>query len=505
MTRLGGPLRAKTARTQGDDDARCSLSSRVARSCTPLLLLLGSCSLMPRELNLTPLWFHRLDEHGELLEADALWPVVHYERHGNGADDFRIRPLYRRVTDPPQQAVEHQFLWPLGRVRTDATETYQRLWPLWSWRDREDENGKRDLDWYAIFPLLWGGWHEDGLENYFAFLPFYADIPQFVTYDRFQSILFPLYVRVDKEGHRHTLLLWPFIGFSDCAEGMHHWFRVFPFYGHDIDEGRHDRRFALWPFFGWGIENEDSAVREPVRSFWFWPIFGRKWSREVSGVSVLWPLFERVEDEGRFTRVNVLWPLFHWYEAPYDQNLRQWWLWPFLGHAHSDDQDNWSFLWPLIWWRTYDDPEVTTDQEWALPFFWHVRQRFDTEQAEDHLKLWPFAHRTTLRDEHGASIRGEWSVLSPIPWRDGNAYGVEEAYGFLWQVANGRQRAPEDRSIDVLGRAFTKRSRGESTTASMPFLFSYESDSSGAQLRLFHLLPIQVAGPSRPADAEASR
>jgi hypothetical protein len=494
-----------TARGHGDDDARGSWSPRVARSCAPLLLLLSGCSLMPRELNLAPLWFHRLDENREVLEADALWPVFHYERGNDGSDDFRVRPFYRRITDPPNEAVEHQFLWPLGRVRTDATESYQRLFPIWSWRDRENDEGQREIDWYAVFPLLWGGWHEQGRETYFAFLPFYADIPQFLTYDRFRSVLFPLFVRVDKEGHRHTLWIWPFIGYSDCAEGLHSWFRVFPLYGHDVDEGRHDRRFAMWPFFAWGVENEDSTVREPVRSFWFWPLFGRKWSREVSGVSVLWPLFERIEDEGRFTRVNVLWPLYHSYEAPYDQNLVQWWVWPFVGRARSDDQDNWSFLWPLIWWRTYDDPEVTTDQEWALPFFWHVRQNFDTEESEDHLKLWPAAHRTVRRDAQGAAVSGDWSVLSPIPWRDGNAYGVEEAYGFLWQICNGRQRAADDHATDALGRLFTRRARNGVTTASVPFLFHYESDASGSMLRLFHFLPIPLSGPAEPAPTETAR
>lgn len=452
--------------------------------------------MLPSELNLAPIWFHRLDESGAVLEADALWPVVHYERGVDGSDDFRLRPLYRRVTDPPNGAVEHQFLWPLGRARSDAGESYNRVWPIWSWRARENEEGQREVDWYAIFPLLWGGWHEQGRETYFAFLPLYADIPQFATYDRFRSVLFPLWVRLDKEGHRHTLWLWPFVGYSDCAEGMHSWFRVFPLYGHDIDETRHERRFALWPIFAWGVENQDSSVREPVRYFWAWPLFGSKWSKEVSGLSLLWPVYERVSDQGRFTRVNVLWPFFHWYEAPYDQNLTQWWVWPIAGHALSDDQDNWSFLWPLVWWRTYDDPDVKTEQQWALPLFWHVRQQFEDGFDEDFVKFWPFAHRTALKDEAGKSVRGDWSLLSPIPWRDGNAYGVEEAYGFLWQFAKGTRRAADDRAIDVLGRAFTRRSRGQRTTASVPFLFNYESDESGAVLRLFQFLPIPLRGPS---------
>ncbi len=501
MMRLGGSSRPKRVAVRGG-------GAWLRRASALSSLLLTGCALMPAELNLTPLWFHRLDEHGELLEMDALWPIVHYERTPEGGDDFRIRPLYRRVTEPEAEVVEHQFLWPLGRVRSDPQESSQRLFPLWSWRSRENQDGQRDVDWYALFPLLWGGGNERGDEDYFAFLPFYADIPQFLAYDRFRAFLFPCYVALDKEGHHHTLLLWPLIGFSDCAEGGHDWFRVLPFYGHDIDPGRHDRRFLLWPFFSWGTENQDAA--DPMSTFWFWPFFGIKSARESGGLAVLWPMFE----ENWFTkeapdrpsthafRLNVLWPLFHYFESSIEDHLTQWWLWPFVGHAHSDDQDSWSFLWPLIWWRRYDDPGSHTAQEWVLPLFWHVRQDFTDGSSDDFAKLWPFVHRTVHRDAEGRRTGGDWSLLSPMPWRNLNGLGYEESYGFLWQLAVGRQRAADDHSVDVLGRAYTRRTRGDRTTASVPFLFNYESDRSGAVLRLFQVLPIGLGGSDSTVETD---
>ena len=104
------------------------------------LVLTAGCSLMPRELNLTPLWFHRLDAEGELLEWDAAWPLLHYERTPEGGDDFRVRPLYRRVTQPVDElpadsSVEHQFLWPLGRVQSYPDQTHARVFPLFSYRE----------------------------------------------------------------------------------------------------------------------------------------------------------------------------------------------------------------------------------------------------------------------------------------------------------------------------------------------------------------------------------
>src|SRR5687767_12553133 len=76
--------------------AACTLRATAAAAC----LLLAGCALLPAELNLSPLWYHRCDEDGEPLEWDLLWPIFHYERTPQGGDDFRIRPLYRRFTEP---------------------------------------------------------------------------------------------------------------------------------------------------------------------------------------------------------------------------------------------------------------------------------------------------------------------------------------------------------------------------------------------------------------------
>ena len=464
----------------------------------------AGCSLMPRELNLTPLWFHRLDENGDLLECDALWPIVHYERTPAGGDDFRIRPLYRRVTEPAEQneaqggegaAVEHKFLVPFGRVRSDAGETSQRLWPLWGWRAHRNEVGERDVDWYLLFPLLWGGGSASGREDYFAFFPFYADIPQFLSYDRFQAILFPLYLRLDKEGHRHRMFLWPLIGTSSCAENGHRRFHIYPFYGHDIDPGRHDRRFLLWPFIAWSTTLQETD--HPVETRWFWPFVGWRSGREVGGWSFFWPFFSHTWKQDHFTSLHLFWPLFHYYSNRARDNVTVWWLWPFFSRTKSDDQDAWGALWPLIWFRTYDDPDGRTNQQWVLPFFWHIGIEHDSGEGEDHTKVWPLWHRTVQTDADSQVVKADWSLLSPLPVRGSSAAGIAETYGFLWEVATSRQRGPDDHALDVLGRVFTRRERNGSLTSSMPFLFNYERDVTGKKtLRLFQILPIPLGGGS---------
>lgn len=481
--------------------ARTSQLLVVVLLCT----MSGACSLMPRELNLTPFWFHRMDAEGNLLEWDAAWPIVHYEQTPEGGHDFRIRPFYRRVSDPspelPEDAsTDHQFLWPFGRVQTYPEQTHARLFPLASWREALDENGECETDWYLLFPFLWGGSSEDGEEDYFAFLPFYADIPEFLSYRRFRTILFPLWMGLEKNDHYHQLVLWPLIGWSDCAEGTHSWFRVLPFYAHDIEQGRHERRSILWPLFSWSDENLD-ARSGPVQSFFFWPLLGWRTGPEVYGWTALWPLFSGTAKRDHFFVLNVLWPIYRYYWNRVEDNVTAWWVWPLFSRVISDDQDSWSALWPLIWWQHYRDPEGTHDSQWLLPFFWRIAKDNEDGSKERHVKVWPLAHSTFKVDQTGKTLSSDWSLLSPLIGHKGLMYGMQEAYGFLWEIARGVQRTPDDSAVDVLGRIYTHRSRQDGTTASMPFLFNYEQDKAGERtLRLFQFLPIPLGSSPRQAE-----
>ncbi|MFM1873001.1 MAG: hypothetical protein RL398_2423 [Planctomycetota bacterium] len=475
---------------------------------TLLAGLCSGCSALPREVNLSPLWFHRTDEAGEVLEYDLLWPIVHYERTAAGGDDFRIRPLWRRVTEPQSEAeapdtgaIEHQFLWPLGQYREDREEKRHRLWPLWNYRSRLNEEGERDIDWYALFPFVWGGSGGGGREDYFAVLPFYADIPQFMTYDRFRTVLFPLWVRVDKDGHRHNLALWPLIGWSSCAEGNHSWFRVLPFYGHDIEKGRYDRRFAMWPIFAWSDENLD--YEDPVHTVWIWPLFGWRTGRSSGGWMALWPLFQHAWKTDHFSRLTILWPFFQYYWNRAEDNVTSWWLWPFVGHAKSDDQNSWSIAWPLVWWREYEDTGSRLDQQWVLPFFWRVGKELEDDSREDFVKIWPLFHSVTRVDRDGGVKNDEFSMLSPWPFRGENAAGIAENWGWLWELFTTKRRAETDTAIDTAARLFTLRRQDDTVTASVPFLGSYERASDGNRtLRLLQFLPIPLGGG---ATAEAKQ
>ncbi|MCC6669736.1 MAG: hypothetical protein IT458_01655 [Planctomycetes bacterium] len=469
--------------------------SRRLRTAFGLALLgplFGACAL-PAELNLSPLYRHRLAEDGSVLEMDVLWPVFHFERTPAGGTDFRIRPLYRHVSEATGS--EDQFLWPLGRVRDDESGRLARLFPLWSYQESWNELGMRDRDWYFLFPFFWGGAREDGKEDYFAFLPFYADIPEFLTYDRFRTVLFPLHVHLEKDSLTSDLFLWPLIGWgSGPRPDDPYWHRVLPFYGVSVAEGRYHRYSVLWPFLNWGTERIE--FDDPTEVFHLWPLYGYERSAKVDSWTVLWPLFQEIYVEGRTHKLDAPWPLVRINRDTAEFTpIDQYWVWPFVARTETLQQRTTSYLWPFVWFREYDNPDDYVEETWVVPFYWRVHREGKDLRREDFVRWWPFYHRFDAFDGSG-----DWGLISPWPYRESNAYGVDEAYGWLWSLLRGRSRGPDDHAVDAFAHLWSSRQRGKRTWSSVPFLFGYEGDDAGGTLRLLNLLPIPVgAGPKEAA------
>jgi hypothetical protein len=472
---------------------RCAMvASRVGLRILVLVIAVApllSCALLPDELNLSPIYRHRRSSGGELLELDVAWPFLHFERTSTGGSDWRLRPLYRYVQESSRG--EHQFLWPLGRVVHDGEEVDGRLFPLWTYRSRTNDEGKREVDWAAPYPLpilpfLAGGRQEDG-PSYFAVYPLYADIPGYLTYDRYLAILFPLYAGTVKgDLFAHTFLFW-LAGYGGRrAEGGLRWNRFLPFWAYLSEPGVRWAYAVLWPVLTGGTERLDTD--DPVARWMLWPLVGWQRSRsgKTHGWSFAWPFFQELVVEGAYYRLDFLWPLIRYHEDRV-RAFTQWWVWPFVSKTVGPHQRSWSFLWPIVWSRRFQDPGREQSQLWVLPFYWASRTEYGEGERDDFVKVWPVVHHSSWRDG-----RSDWSILSPWPWREGNAYGVEELYGFLWTLAAGKRWRDGDSSFRLAADVFTARERDGRTYWSVPWVLSYVGDEGGGRLRLFQFLPIRI-------------
>ena len=175
--------------------------------------------------------------------------------------------------------------------------------------------------------------------------------------------------------------------------------------------------------------------------------------------------------------------------------------WPLIARTISNDQWAWNFLWPLIWIRHYQDPTATTDQTRVIPFYWNSYTKRDDGSGSEFDQVWPLYRRTSKHDGE-QPIEGEWHSLAIWPWQLGNATGVREMYGWMWTLAQGKRRAADDDSTELIANLYTTRKRGSRRQTSVPFLFSYDGDDQDGTLRLFQLIPIPWGGTGKPVAEE---
>ena len=459
------------------------------------MALTTGCGILPSEFNLSPFYRHRMDRDGSVREMDVLWPVFHYRKTEDEGWEFRVRPFYRYVAEGPEtEATEHQFLWPFGRVRHADGETRSRLWPVWRYHNRENQNGQRETDWNVLL-LIWGGSSEAGDEDYFGVFPFYLDIPNFLTYDRFRVILFPLYVGLEKADSTAHQVLWPFIGWGGNESGSKSWHRVLPFYGVNIDTERFERYTALWPFVHWG--HERLGTDDPVSRFFLFPLVGWQNSEKLSAWTFLWPFFQEIDEGDRHYKLDLLWPVYRQRELHTDsRDIEQWWLWPFVGHVQTRTRDAWSYLWPLIWTSQNEDHAGLEKQTAVLPFYWSNSHERPDGTIETFDKYWPLFHAED--DGRGTS---HWQFLSPWLWHDRYGEGVQELYGWIWTIATGRE-TPSSSNFELAGNLYTSSERDGRYQSSMPLLYNYESDEDGATLRLLQFIPIDMSGSDPDGEDE---
>lgn len=508
--------------------------SGIRRCLTSIALLAAifatSCTMLPAEFNLSPIYRHRIAPDGRLSELDVLWPLFHWERARDGSEDVRIRPLWRRVKSEDGSKSRHEFLVPLGEGRFDETEELLRLFPLFYWRKHLHNGiaGQWDVDWW-LTPLVWGG-HSTLGENYFGVLPFYGSIPQFLGYERLTWILFPLFLRTENSYKKTvdgkttsslatgTHLLWPFVGWGsseDPARG--YWWRALPFFAKSVVPGKRESYSALWPFFHWGKDRLDKP--SPTSSFFFFPFFGTKTGGAFFSWTFLWPLFRHAglseEGEaaknGEYTFWDLPFPLLRWLDNTWSSKpLHQRWVFPFYQRTWTDRQDSTIWMWPFVWLRRYWNKVRDQQDTWILPFFWRNRIRhkkaehagtrvaFDDDDKyeageDDHWRFWPLAdHRT---DRYG---NWRFRALSPWPFDGYFARGVREAYDFAWTLWHEEGDAAGNRRQRAFAHLWSSRNyAGQRYQSSVPFLFNYEAEDGedGARtLRLFQFIPIRWGG-----------
>lgn len=399
------------------------------RHACALVLAAAGCAAPNAELHVAPLFSRHTLPGWE--SSEALGGVIRHERDA-AATRWAFSPLLWTERRPDGE-VDGDFLFALGRYlgRPERELVSWRLFPLGWWRSERRADGVRDTDWSLLLWLIGGGGSEDG-EDYFWFFPFGGVGKDVLTYDEFRFVLWPLWIRSEKQGRTATHVLWPFFGWQ---EGTETGWRFFPFYGHAEVPGKYRRSFWLWPFFNRSEDLLDTAT--PRRGWLGFLIGGRVEQGDFEATSVLWPFLSWEKQPSRGHRSFTLWPLLRFTTTESEgRTVRR--VVPFWIHYEDPDTEFRSVLWPLFWWRRDALARAGERESWyGLPLFWASRSRFDDGGREAHTRFWPLA--SARRDRDGGGVvrildPGIPPVLEPEV--------LSRNFGFLYEVWSDRRAPP---------------------------------------------------------------
>jgi hypothetical protein len=396
-----------------------------------------------------------------------LWPLAQESEVG-GAVRTILGPFGRVVHDGESTSVH--ALYPLFTHRSDPRGRRTYLRPLvHSFEDR-DEEGRIRRDW-AFLPFLLGGSDTQG-SGYFLLFPLWGNTRGLLGKDEMRFRLFPLYVDTARGAYRSVHLLWPLVSWG--SGGGREDFRLLPFYADDRREGKSRYTAVLWPFLHWREEGLDGP--HPIRSFFFFPFYGRRDSDVFWSRTYLFPFFTFAGASDGSRDTNLLWPVFR--HAAGGGGPRAFRIWPLFGRYRKGEERSDFYAWPIVWRTDYPVPAGSMRTFQVIPFLDRTRivdpEGFVLETTD---RLWPLFR--TERDRSG-TVR--FTLLDPIPFRGWREF--RESYSWLWTLVDHRHDLDGRSSTSLLFGLVQFRREPGSAYAGVPLLLEFGSDRERARFQI---------------------
>jgi hypothetical protein len=376
------------------------------------------------EIKLWPLIEYHSEPSGDRV-LHLLGPLFAYERR---ADQFTLtlRPLFTYAEGPRVSHNELAVLYPFFVSRWEPERTEYRLLGLISYTretvHRPDEWDRR----FTVFPFIFYRYSRT-LGTWLSVLPFYANVRDFLGYERIQTILFPLYLRLQEPLADRRWVLFPVVSWSDgpLARG----YRIWPFYGWE-EEGDVERfRYVMWPFY---ISRERHFTRpEAEQQLILFPFYASTDSATKRSRSYIGPFFTHTIDHKEDTETwGFPWPLWlskRDLKTGKRIGLR---ITPFYEDTQLGNRRSQFVMWPAYRWATQEtDSYRHTRSDVFLVVYRNIEEVQPEYHHQRHLYTLLPLYRAT--DEDGA---GEFSTLALLDALFPHNPTIKELYAPLWQL-----------------------------------------------------------------------
>ncbi len=392
-------------------------------------LLLQACANTREERHLAPL-YTQISRAGGGVEEEALAGAVRLRRDSPGGTlrQWGLRPLVIREKGENGDWLM-RYLTPFGRAERKDKDFGWYLLPITLYTSQKQPQGE---DTYTLITLPGIYWSrtDDG-RTLRAWFPFGGVLERFVSFDRIEFALFPLWVRTERAGRETTHVLWPFFSKSSGAGGPA--WRAWPLIGHGQYEDRYDRWFFLWPFFQWEHNRQWAGEERDERSWMVFPLYGYKRAGSYRAHTLLWPFFGWSSDpEQGFWAWDAPWPFVRMLENPaQDERRRR--VWPFYSYYRGDGMESTWYLWPFYNSSYEEYPDAVRTTRWVLPLWQEWHRKADNGETTDYRKLWPLFE---IDQGEPGLRRTAFPALNPL-WRTPE---IDEMYAWIWELYAREER-----------------------------------------------------------------
>lgn len=478
-----------------EPDANASMMPRAVLqklAAVALLTACCGCSGIEGDFDAAPLLRHQQHPAAGVTEADAFGPFIPYKSDGT-TTKYGLRPFFVREERPWQdrttgeREVVTSILAPFAKYHKNPRTTQFRFWPLFWITSERPQGGGEDFDW-MLFPILFYGNQQPAPDalgigerpgRYFAIFPLAGKIDNFVAYDSFQFLAWPILQRLTK--------------------------RVFP---NEPEEAFHSIALLAGWTTGWPRGGSWHVLPFYSRSVWNYPPHTAP--KYPEGADPTAPL-------PRYIKEIYLWPFVHKQTLDMDlgpgKETKLFSVWPFFKRETAYDHEFTTFLWPFFRWNyeypekresyetkieNSDDPieqEAAAEEEPNVLVDFMSQAIWRYQKTKDYLRrrllLIVYAEYQTLPENKPDRV-DSWAVLQPIGyWNrsivethpDGSGFEDKQHFALVPFFQTHERRYRTDGAADGRTDRFTR----------LWPLFSYERNADGSRdVHAFTLLPLRI-------------
>lgn len=273
---------------------------------------------------------------------------------------------------------------------------------------------------FWFLPLIAMGRSKTG-EHYGALFPLGGRVDDWFGRDRVEFVLFPLYWHSELNDLRTDHFLWPLIS-RTTGDDVYR-FRVFPFYARSEKKGVGEHRSILWPF--WSTVRYD---RPGARGggFMLFPFYGHAKTENSETWMFLPPLFRH--STGKAGTQNVyLWPFIQTVTSKDEDKL---YVWPLYGRRTTERETRRFWLWPLIWNKAEARQDRLVNHVRVFPVFDSESTRLKAESepvVDRYVSVWPLGSYERIQDDYKR-------VRVPDLWPFRNTAAIERNLTPWWTL-----------------------------------------------------------------------